>query len=360
MIPLWKVRRELARLGQQLRAVPGAVLDPLAQRRLDARVAAGLPMVEGAIPPGPKVALVLVWQPKGIPDSLIATCRWLAAGGHAPLVVSNAPLSAADRVRLAPVVWRAVERPNFGYDFGGYRDGLTCLRQWGVAPERLVILNDSVWVPLREPCDLLGRLAAAPFDVAGSVLRRRGDERFLESYLYSIRGEVLDHPAFRAFWDGLRLTSNKYLVIRRGERGFSRALIAAGLRVGGLYTPEAFLAAAEAAPDAELAEVLRFAAHPDDTVQARLRGLADGACCAGGRGPALAEMRATLEKAQFYSTFPVGAARWLGYPLLKKSAEPVSARWRAAFCEAVGAGVLPAPSGLDEMQRAPVVGVGQG
>lgn len=350
MIPGWKVRRELARLGQQLRAIPGAVLDPLAQRRLDARVAAGLPMAEGAVALTPKVALVLIWQPRGLPDSLIATCRWLAAGGYAPLIVSNAPLAAADRARLSPVIWRAVERPNFGYDFGGYRDGLACLRQWGVAPERLVILNDSVWLPLSEPCGLLERLEAAPFDVAGSVLRERGEERFLESYLYSIRGEVLGHPAFRAFWDGLRLTSNKYLVIRRGERGLSRALIAAGLRVGGIYTREAFLAAAEAAPAEDLAEVLRFAAHPDDAVQARLRALAEVAQSAGGRDGALAEMRAVLEKAQFYSTFPVGAVRWLGYPLLKKSVEPVSLRWRQACMEAAAAGRIPVPFSTSEMR----------
>lgn len=344
MIPGWKVRRELGRLGQQMRAIPGALLDPLAQRRLDARVAAGLPGFDGAVPPGRKVALVLIWQPRGVADSLVATCRWLVEGSYAPLIVSNAPLAAADRARLAPAIWRAVERPNFGYDFGGYRDGLTCLRSWGVAPDRLVILNDSVWLPLYQPCDLLHRLEAAPFDVAGSILRERGAERFIESYLYSIRGEVLDHPAFRAYWDGLRLTSNKYLVIRRGERGFSRALIAAGLRLGGLYTREAFLAAAEAAPAEDLAEVLRFSAHPDDAVQARLRALSPDVQTPGGRTAALAEMRAVLEKAQFYSTFPVGAVRWLGYPHLKKSSEPVSERWREALRAAVTAGVVPLPS----------------
>jgi hypothetical protein len=50
-----------------------------------------------------------------------------------------------------------------------------------------------------------------------------------------------------------------------------------------------------------------------------------------------------LEKSLPYSTFPVAAAAHLGYPVLKKSAEPVSAHWRAAFLRAVDEGLLPPP-----------------
>jgi hypothetical protein len=50
-----------------------------------------------------------------------------------------------------------------------------------------------------------------------------------------------------------------------------------------------------------------------------------------------------LEKAQAYSAFPVAAAGHLGYPVLKKSTEAVSAVWRAAFLRAVDDGVLRAP-----------------
>lgn len=343
MIPVWKLRRELGRLRQQLQAIPGAVMDPRAQARLDALVAQGLPMMQGRVPLGQKVAIYLLWQPRGIAASVLRTCRWMADSGYAPLIVSNAPLTEADRAALAPVVWRAVERPNFGYDFGGYRDGLTCLRQWGVKPARLVILNDSIWVPLQDGDTLLARLEGLPADIAGSILRERGEALFLESYLYSIRGPVLDHLAFRAFWDTLRLTSNKYLVIRRGERGFSQAMRDAGLTLAALYPLRDFLTALDAAGEGDLREVLRHAAHPDDAVQADLRALAKSSS-PDFSAVARDRIMSVLKRAQFYSTFPVGAVRWLDYPIMKKSADPVIRRWRSAYLAAVEDGLLTHPS----------------
>jgi hypothetical protein len=50
-----------------------------------------------------------------------------------------------------------------------------------------------------------------------------------------------------------------------------------------------------------------------------------------------------LVKSQAYSAFPVVAAGFLRYPVLKKSMEPVSARWRAAFLRAVDDGIFPPP-----------------
>jgi hypothetical protein len=342
MIPAWKLRREFGRLGQQLRAIPEALSDPLARRRLDRTVAAGLPRLDGALPASDNVALFLVYQPGGLSGSTLATCDWLAAAGYAPLVVSNAALTAADRGALAPRVWRAVERPNFGYDFGGYRDGLSCLRQWGVAPATLLILNDSIWLPVLRGSDLLARLQADPADIAGTVLRRRGAERFLESYLYRIGRRALAHPAFASYWAGLRLTSNKYHVIRRGERGFSAAMRAAGLTLAGLYDSDGLPDAVAAQPEDVLRRTLTHAAYVDAPLAAERDRLLTG----GGpewRAAVLTHMRATLGKRQGYSSFPYAAVALLGYPVLKKSAEPVSREWRRAYLGAVAAGDLPAP-----------------
>ncbi len=155
VIPAWKVRRELGRLGQQLRAIPEAVWEPFAAARMTGRWRAGFRRwtAPGACAQG---ALVLCWQPRGLAPSFLDMLDHLVTCGYAPFVVSNAPLSSADRQSLHPRIWRAVERPNFGYDFGGYRDGLFLLRRWGIRPDRLVILNDSIWFPLcpmTRPCN---------------------------------------------------------------------------------------------------------------------------------------------------------------------------------------------------------------
>lgn len=345
MIAGWKLRRELGRLSQQLRAVPEAVWEPFAQARHD-RAFAGFPVHPGADAPSARMALLLIFQPSGIAASTLTMIDHLREQGHAVLVVSNAPLSAQDRAALSPRVWQILERPNFGYDFGGYRDGLRHLAQSGVAPERLVILNDSIWFPLRPGCDLLARAEAHGADIIGTVLRERGEARFLESYFYSISPRALRHPAFAAFWKDYRLTSNKYKVIRRGERGFSAAMQAAGLRLAGLYRHEDF-ASALAQADADLLRATLDHAALVDPGQARLaRSLVEE----GTPEQMRAFIVSCLPRLQFYSAFPVAAMRLLGYPVLKKSREPVSKLWRAAWIQAHDAGLIgPAsPMVIDE------------
>ena len=261
----------------------------------------------------------MIFQPGGLSDSTLETCRWLSTAGYALVVVSNAPILSQDRARLAAVVWRAVERPNIGYDFGGYRDGLTCLAQWGVAPDEVLILNDSVWLPMLSATDLLDRLSAYPAEVAGTILRTRGEERFLESYLYWLNRAALTHSDFAAFWAGFRLTSNKYHVIRRGERGFSAAMQAAGLNVAGRYNRAALAGKIAEQEDEFLRLTLRHAAYIDASLASE-HDLLVSESGPDWRAEALAHVGRVLQKRQRYSSFPYAMVRLLGYPLLKKSA----------------------------------------
>lgn len=343
MLPIWKIHRELARFGQQLKGISERLTDPAKQRQLDRYVEAGLPQIDGHVPASNKFALMLIYQPSGIVDSTINTCTWLASAGYSPLVVSNAPISAQDRTRLAKAVWRAVERPNFGYDFGGYRDGLTCLKQWGLAPNEMLILNDSVWLPTVPNTDLLERLSSHPAEIVGTILRTRGAAQFLESYLYRLNRKALTHSSFTAFWSQLRLTSNKYHVIRRGERGFSEAMISAGLQVEGLYDDAGLAGLIARQDDTFLRQMLRHAAYIDAPLSVERDNLLKE-ISPEWRNEVLAHVTRVLEKRLGYSTFPYAMVTLTGYPLLKKSPEPVSRSWRLAHLAAVEEGVLPRPS----------------
>lgn len=342
MVSGWKVRRELERLWQQTKGIGNQLTDPVAQRRLDSLVEDGLPLLQGAMPRADKIALLLIFQPSGIQQSTLRTCRWLAQAGYAPLVVSNAPIAEDDRAPLAEVVWRAVERPNFGYDFGGYRDGLTCLAQWGVAPEELLILNDSIWLPVLPEPDILARLALEPAEIAGTILRERGEERFLESYLYRLRRPALEHPAFSTFWKDLQLTSNKYHVIRRGERGFSAAMRAAGLRVAGVYDTSALVERIADQDTDFLERTLHYGAYIDPQLAAERDRLLSWRR-PGWQAAALDHVNRVLKKRMAYSSFPYAMVHLTGYPLLKKSSEPISRAWRIAHMKATEAGDLPPP-----------------
>ena len=343
MVSILKINRELGRLGQQSQGLLNRLTDNVTQRRLDYTVAAGLPKTDGMLPVADKIALFLLYQPEGLTDTTLDTCRKLSQAGYAPLVVSNSLLTITDRNRLKGVVWRIVERPNFGYDFGGYRDGLSCLRQWGIAPSEVLILNDSIWFSTLPETDLMDRLAAEPAEIAGTILRNRGSEQFLESYLYRLRRPALEHPAFLAFWKNLKLTSNKYYVIRRGERGFSASMRAAGLRVAGVYDGSSLPKFMKQQDDRFLRLTLRYAAYIDVDLAADAKQLLQS------NGPewrhdVLVHVHKVLAKRQGYSSFPYAHMLFTGYPLLKKSSDQVSKAWRHAYLRAVEAKDLPAPS----------------
>lgn len=348
--PGWKIKRELGRLRQQLSAIPEAIWEPFAQARHARDLTTRWPVHDGAQPGSDKIAAILIWQPHGLSQSLIRQLKYLKDNGYAPFVVSNAPVSEPDRAMLASETWRWMERPNFGYDFGGYKDAIHLIRSWNVTPERLLILNDSTWFPLHDGDDTLQRLEQSEADIAGSILRIRDQTRFLESYVFSISQRAFGHDAFAEYWDNLRITSNKYKVIRRGERGFSEAMVAAGLRIEPLFTRAAFDAHIADMDESALRRVLEYAAIMEDEMeQRRLEVLNQGD--AGSYRQLISDI---LIKAQFYSSFPIVSAGYMGYPFMKKSQEPISALWRTRYMDAVEAGYLPKPDATiwDEMKAA--------
>ncbi|PIE15649.1 MAG: hypothetical protein CSA68_06415 [Rhodobacterales bacterium] len=354
MIPAWKLKRELLRLGQQLQSIPEALWEPAAQRKHDAAFAAGFKVYQGQQAQAENIAILLLYQPKGISQSTVQTCQHLRSHGYAVFAISNTPLSSQDIALLQGHCWRIMERPNFGYDFGGYRDGIRQLWHWQVSPQKLLILNDSIWFPLYENCDLLEQLDKAEADMAGCIMRFKGDVQFLESYCYLIRGAVFASDVFRRYWQDLKLTSNKYKVIRRGERGHSEALRHAGFQLRPVYETERFLQALQQQSNAFLRKNLRYAAYCDLNLRQQRDQLMQGFSDSPEWRQAVFEhIDNALQRGQAYSSYPYAMTRLFHYPVLKKSNDQVAKLWRIAYLEAVDAGDLepPAPAMLSEIRQ---------
>jgi hypothetical protein len=330
----------VSRVYQQFLAVPEFFWEPLVQRLHDRRFAAGFPVRPGNVCLTGKVALLVIYQPTRLRPSTKNLCRHLIRKGYAPFVVSNAALSDEAQHALKPLTWRLMLRPNTGHDFGAYRDGLLTLRSWNVTLRRVLVMNDSVWYPVAPADTFIERLEAADADVTGTVMRsgRRGD--FLESYCYLLKERCLDNPDFWTFWEDYRLTSNKYKVIRRGERGHSQALMRAGLSVKGVCSDEAFVAGLERFSDAELALTLRYSAFVDPKMRATAKALLRAPRDDGWHKNVVRFVRSCLGKFQFYSAFPYAASRILNYPVLKASSDPVAKAWRRSYYAAVNEGAL--------------------
>ncbi len=209
MIPGWKIRRELDRASQRLRAAIGKLYEPLIQRAYDRKRTSVVKVHQGGVPLTDRVALVLTYQPKGFAASLLKICAHLPAKGYAPLVVYNAPATEANLRILAPETWTILLRPNYGYDFGGYRDGILHLRDLGIVPSQFIILNDSIWYPLNDSDTLIERLEGSGFGLAGAMLQEGDPAKkarssrhrdFIESFFYLVDGACYRSAAFAKFW----------------------------------------------------------------------------------------------------------------------------------------------------------------
>ncbi len=350
-----KLQRELRRPLDQARAILQAPWEAWVRHRHDRDFQASVRITEGTAPASAKAAVLLIYQPQGLAASTRLTCAHLAAHGYATILTSNLPLTEAARESLRPHVWRILERPNLGYDFGGYRDGLRLARETLPALEAALVMNDSIWWPVFPGDRTLEALEASGTDVMGLFRtpfrdRRRTRPRppFIHSYFYWFGPRALASPAFRRFWQGYRVSSFKFNAIRRGEMRLTGAMAGAGLSVGSLYDLDTILARlAEAEPE-RLATTLRYLAtkHADETAEVAAL-LQDGPRDADWT----ARVHAVLAKADAHREFQLALAHplhdLLGMNAMKKThgypAHALHHRVREQFLAAVHAGDLPQP-----------------
>lgn len=361
MIPGWKVKRELDRASQRLRAAVGRLYEPLIQRAYDAKRTSVVKVHPGGVALTDRVALVLTFQPKGFAESLLQTCAHLRAKGYAPMVVCNAPATDAEVRRLAPEAWAILLRPNYGYDFGGYRDGILHLRDQGVVPRQFIILNDSIWYPLNGSDTLIERLETSGMGLAGAMLQEGDPAKkarssrhrdFIESFFYWVSGECYQSPAFTRFWTDFPMSNLKFNAVYAGERRFSRMMEEAGQSVGCVLTRAAMLDALARQTPEFLRKTLTYAAYTDpgfETEGAAL--LADFAPDDAWRQRAFAHVTAVTRKRHFHASFCFASITLLNVPFLKKTSGTILGKgygllhlkMRHQYLRAVAAKDLPVP-----------------
>lgn len=336
----WKIGRELRRLQQQVQALPEYFYEPWLRHWHDARRSRVLQAQPGSAPASGKVAIYLAFQPAGLEESTLLACEHLASQGYAPLVISNAPLAPSDRARLLPRAWRLVERPNFGYDFGGYRDGIWLLRRWQVTPTHLILMNDSIWFPARRDDRTIRRMEAMPEDFCGILklgndheyTARRQRPAFLGSFFLMFKQRALESAAFQRFWSGYRCTSNKYKTIRRGERGISAAMRDAGLGWASVFEREHFHALVQAAPPERLRQLLEEVVVTDPSLEGERQQLVaahDGLAQEEQDRLRLRVQDFLLEatsRSNIFSSAPISALRDFAIPFIKKAGDVPNAK----------------------------------
>jgi len=274
----WKLKRELKRLRNQVLQFHWFIFGSLRRRSYDRKRSSLVKIHDGAQPAREKIAITLCFQPNGILPTFLAELDHFVASGFSPVVVSNLPLSAQDRSALMERSLLVIERPNYGYDFGGYREGILCLFERGIKPGHLVLKNDSVWFPLWPDSDLLNRAVADDHDIFGVFLNSHGRKRrqtHLQSYFYSFNEKIVSSLEFRHYWQNLFMTNNKHAVVRQCEVKLTDWFRSKGFTIGQLFDAEAMRTAIKSLTDSELLDYISYQVKLETRLEKTLRPLID-------------------------------------------------------------------------------------
>lgn len=377
MIPYWKLKREVTRLGDQFRSGIRIPSDKFTKWWHDRSFHSRIRMTQGAQKAGQKFAIFLIYQPKGLTRTTLLTCRHMVENGYSVLLVSNTPLSDASRAMLAPVTWQVLERPNVGYDFGGYRDGIRILKEAKVDLRALVVMNDSIWWPLCENDRAVAQVEQLGVDFAGMILRpptsrrKRASNRspHLQSYFFWFGPKVLTSDVFLGFWQNYKLSSFKYNAIRHGELMLTKTLLDAGFTAAPLFSFEALMKKLETKSNEYLLKVLHYGTFKD----AKTAGIGASLAAAtpkdnAWRNEVFDLFRLMDRYSEFHLALRYPSVDLLGLNFLKRStAEPKTSMHhvgRGKYLEAVQKGELPAPMPevlmeIEERHRLGAIAVGR-
>ena len=360
MIPTWKIRRELSRLVNQIIGLPSSLISlPKRLREPTQRAAYERDFDRltqrdrGKVPFGNKPAIYLIYQPEGVVKSSLATLDWLIAHGYSPIVVSNSTLCQTDRCSILERSALLLQRPNFGYDFGGYKDGIRLIIRHGITPERVIIMNDSVWMPMvpdlmdrlekRTDVDILGLLEDEKINHGRDGGQPSG-LKHIESYFYMINAKAWQSAAFQSFWSAYQLTDFKPDTIKLGEINFSRRMLQAGLQTGALTSRALFLERISEQDDQFIATSLKYASYGDNDLRRegnKLRALALDTL--GWREKVLNHIHRCVNRKRFNTAFCYASDQIFGTLFMKKNREMVFSEMRRNYLQATEDGTIPPP-----------------
>jgi lipopolysaccharide biosynthesis protein len=343
MVASWKVKRELARIVDHSTLLLKDVLASPRRNVHDWRAQQNQKVVDGKMTRGPNVALYLLFQPNGLLASTISTCNHLVEKGFSVFIVSNAPLSDQDRTALTALSFGVMERENFGYDFGGYRDGILHLLEDIAETEKFLVLNDSVWFPTLPNEDFLEHVLSAEADVYGAVLSQRKQHvniRHLQSYAFSFGRRILHSKDFEDFWTRLPLSNNREWTIRRSEMGLTNYFRSRGYSVGARWDFDRVAEVLPTLTELELKDILEFESKLDLQRLQRITTLLEGYGQVDWRQSVIDYINSEHFRKFILLLHPV-AQRKMNFPFVKKSREHYYTVHRPTFVKVLGDQCLP-------------------
>jgi hypothetical protein len=218
----------------------------------------------------------------------------------------------------------------------------------GIHPETLLFLNDSIWFPLGSDETLLAEMERNTPSLTGPMFERKERRRHpghFESYMLMAGPQALTTKAFKGFWQKYRISSLRRRVLLRGEKGFSRALLDAGVEQTIQASRQKFCEAIGNASTSFLRQTIIYAGHDDPIAEAQLLALvADVGERANYREDVLRHITQMAAKGNIQEHFPYASMSLFNLPFLKKRQSRMSVLMRQNYLRAVADGLLPPPN----------------
>jgi hypothetical protein len=142
---------------------------------------------------------------------------FLNANGFNVIVVSNSKKindQSLRELRLRSIA--VLERPNIGYDFGAYRDGVLWTLQHFGAVDRLLLINDSVFGPVDLDSDLFDKAFAIDADIVG-LLDSMEKRYHFQSFWLMFNRAVVASKKFEQYWINTPYFQDKNTVVDKLE-----------------------------------------------------------------------------------------------------------------------------------------------
>lgn len=165
------------------------------------------------------------------------------------VVISNSPLSQNDQDRLNPFCDRLMQRPNIGYDFAAWRDGMNALG-WDdlLKYDEVTVMNDTCFGPLFDFGEIYQEMQSRGPDywgittnialtdlVIGSDGKVVPTPAHLQSYYMTFNSRVVLSPAFGEFWRGVKDFTDAGDVIANYEIGLAHAFGGSGFEYAAYF-----------------------------------------------------------------------------------------------------------------------------
>ncbi len=162
-------------------------------------------------------------------DYVIEQLRQLVTSQFRITFVSNAQqLRETSVVAVKPFCRTVIWRRNVGYDFGAYKDGIAALGDLSGC-ERLLLMNDSVYGPLRPLPEVLAEIDVSRTDVWG--ITDSWDHHYhIQSYFILFFQDALESRSFQSFWRRFPYVNSKAWLIHNGEIRLTQILTQEKLR----------------------------------------------------------------------------------------------------------------------------------